>query len=284
MSQKEIWFVCPTCARPIRVAGKFIGAEFVHPPCGSTVRAPDPAKGRPDVELIAAPEINQDGAIKAGDIDRPDRRERHGLFVPRRLREGGGSIGGDGAGKEGGEDVQALAEKIAKALLEKGGKEKFLDLHDDDGGGGDEVVLDDEEVAYNPDPIREKASRMGFGGGPVDTEALRKQFNKSFDEFEDDGEAQDDDALAARPGLMGEAERQVVRSVTPWEVDDDDGGTAGAARHTVAPAVGGRGVVLTIGIAILVLGAVVMISKMLSGGGKKENPLDQPIRSSPGGR
>jgi hypothetical protein len=288
MSQKEIWFICPTCARPIRVAGKFIGAEFVHPSCGATVRAPDPANGRPDVELVAAPVLNQGQGIKTAEIDN---FERQGLFVPRRLREGGGNIEEEDAKSNSEDDVHALAEKIARALLEKRGKGSFSDFKD---GAGDELaeavaeagVESTEEVASETfDPIREKASRMGIGNGPVDTKALRKQFNKSLDvlrddESEDDGEV---DMLEAKRYLSREKEREVVKSMTPWEADEEEDVAARAAERAAAPAAGGRSTLFVVIIALLVIVVAIMVTKLLRDDKGKENLLDQPIRRTSGG-
>lgn len=283
MSQKEIWFICPTCARPIRVAGKFIGAEFVHPSCGATLRAPDPANGKPDAELVAPPELNQGQGIKSAEIDN---FERQGLFVPRRLREGGGNIEEEDSTADSEDDVHALAEKIARALLEKGGKGSFSDLKEGDGDKVAEAVADAEVESAETvasetfDPIREKASRMGVGSGPVDTKALREQFNKSLDVLKDD-ESEDEgevDMLEAKRYLSREKEQQVVKSMTPWEADEDDDVAARAA----ASGAGGRSILFIVIIALLVIGVAVMVTKLLRDDKGKENPLDQPIRRTSG--
>ena len=165
--------------------------------------------------------------------------------MPRRLREGGGNLEEGEAVPEGEEEVHALAEKIARALLEKGGKGSFTDLK----GDVDEVLAEsvseaDVEAAERGgdapfDPIREKASRMGLGTGPVDPKALREQFNKSLDvlkkdESEEEGEV---DMLEAKRHLSREKEKEVVKSMTPWEAEEEEGAESRAAAPDTGAAI-----------------------------------------------
>lgn len=84
MARKENWFNCPMCGRPVQVIFRFSGKDFVHPLCGSTLRASIPSEGEPHIELISTPEIKETTSV---DLEAIKKSESHGLFLPRHLRK-----------------------------------------------------------------------------------------------------------------------------------------------------------------------------------------------------
>lgn len=261
MSLKEIWFVCPTCARPIRCESKLFGTVFEHPACGATLRAPDPKKGEEDPVLIAGPNQELPEGTSHAQIEDV---EGEGLFVPRRLREA--EIEESSADVAGAEEVKILAEEIAKVLLEK----KIDGSADLAVGLAGAMLAKDSGKEETEEEPGEKKSRMGFGKAPVDPGELKESFVKSTEEYETDGDELTGDALAGR-SLTQAHEERIMKEVTPWE---DEGSPTERQRGVSGPPAPKVGV-LKAGVWILIMvaligGVILLSSKRESGGMDKE--------------
>lgn len=262
MSLKEIWFVCPTCARPIRCEAKLFGTVFEHPACGATLRAPEPKKGEEDPVLIAGP--NQELPEGASHAQIED-VEGEGLFVPRRLREA--EAEDDNADAAGAEEVKILAEEIAKVLLDK-----KIDGTADLAAGlaGAMLAKDGGSDAAEEEP-EEKKSRMGFGKAPVDPGELKESFVKSTEEYEADGEGVNEDALASHTLTQAHEER-IMKEVTPWEKEGSSEQRQQAAAGPPPAKVGIMKTALWILIMVALIGGVILLSSKRESRGKDKEP------------
>jgi hypothetical protein len=151
MPRKEHWFNCPMCGRPVRVTSEFAEKDFVHPLCGSTLRASIPSEGEPDIELISTPEIKETARV---DLEAIKKSASHGLFVPRHLRKNSPSWTGKTAeqskdeGLVEGESPGAISARSARVLSTPAG-----------GTGEREQKLQSTKDKTNADNLRAQFSR-----------------------------------------------------------------------------------------------------------------------------
>lgn len=188
MARKEIWFNCPLCGRPVRVASRFFSKDFVHPLCGSTLRASMSSEGEPDIELISAPEIKETAGV---DLEAIRDSESHGLFLPRHLRKNSPSWAGKtaaqstGEGSAQGESPGTISARAARVLSTPAG------------GAGQR----DEKPRFSKDPVK--------------SGNLREQFSGTLDDLNSDS------GIAAGSGSAGacasDFQQQFTERLAPWE-------------------------------------------------------------------
>ncbi len=229
MLRKEHWFNCPLCGRPVRVTSGLSGKDFVHPLCGSTLRASIPSEGEPDIELISTPEIKETASV---DLEAIKKSDSHGLFLPRHLRKNSPSWTGKTAeqskdeGLVEGESPGAISARATRVLSTPAGG------------------------------TAEQDKKLRLTKDKTNSDNLREQFSRTLDDLNPDA------GIAGESGSAGESTGEFQQQCNEQVVAPEKGTQESPDMRKMT---GGKKLVMAVFTAMILVAVILIGIKLLRG-------------------
>jgi len=229
MARKEHWFNCPLCGRPVQVSARFLGKDFVHPLCGSTLRVLISPEGEPDIELISAPEIKETVSV---DLEAIRKSESHGLFLPRHLRKNSPSW-----------TEKTTAQSQDEGLVE--------------GAGPGAISARAARVLSTPGgETGERDKKLRLTKDKTNSDHLREQFSRRLDDLSPVA------GIAGGSGSAGESTGELQQQLDERLVASQKGTQNGPAARGMT---GGKKFVMAVCAAMILVVVIILAVKLLQG-------------------